>query len=76
LIKVTANDKAVKEIYSSNGGRRQYASILMMLLVGFSGYLNPADHHILANAGLAFPLFLLITSGSWSFGLSSNRKAC
>jgi endonuclease/exonuclease/phosphatase family metal-dependent hydrolase len=50
------------------------ASILMMLLVGFSGYLNPADHHILANAGLAFPLFLLINFGFMVFWLIFKPK--
>ena len=36
------------------------ASLLTMLLVGYSDCLNPVDYPILANAGLAFPLLLFV----------------
>lgn len=36
------------------------ATILMMLLVGFSGRLNPDNHPMLSNANLFFPVFLVI----------------
>lgn len=36
------------------------ATIILMLLVGNVDKLNPVDHPLLSNLGLAFPLFLLI----------------
>lgn len=36
------------------------ASIIVMLLIGYSGRLNPADHPILSCMGLFFPILLLI----------------
>lgn len=38
------------------------ATILLMLLVGYSGHINPADHPLLANAGLVFPAFIAINA--------------
>ena len=45
------------------------ATILVMLLVGYSDRLNPIKHQVLANAGLVFPVFLII-----NFGFASKRK--
>lgn len=36
------------------------ATIAVMLMVGWSGLVNPVSHAVLANAGLAFPAFLLV----------------
>ena len=36
------------------------ATIILMVLVGYSDRLNPADHPILSCAGMTFPFFLLI----------------
>ena len=36
------------------------ATVIMMLLVGYSDRLYPADHPILSTMGMAFPLFLLV----------------
>lgn len=36
------------------------ATILMMLLIGFSGYLNPEKFPVLSSLGLLFPFFLFI----------------
>ena len=36
------------------------ATVLIMLLVGYSDRLYPADHPILSTAGMTFPVFLLI----------------
>ena len=36
------------------------ATVIMMLLVGYSGRLNPESFPILSNACLAFPIFLVI----------------
>ena len=35
------------------------ATIIVMLLVGYSGRLNPTDHPVLSTVGLTFPFFLL-----------------
>jgi len=35
------------------------ATVIIMLLVGFSDRLNPADHPLLSTMGMTFPLFLL-----------------
>jgi endonuclease/exonuclease/phosphatase (EEP) superfamily protein YafD len=36
------------------------ATVLSMLLVGYSDRLNPADHPLLSTMGMSFPFFLLI----------------
>lgn len=36
------------------------ATILLMLLVGFSGHINPVNHPTLATVGLTFPALLLL----------------
>ena len=38
-------------------------TILVMLLLGYSGYVNPVEHPVLSSSGLAFPLFLLLNLG-------------
>ena len=39
------------------------ATVILMLLVGYSDRLNPSDHPLLSTAGMAFPIFLLINLG-------------
>ena len=36
------------------------ATVIIMLLVGYSDRLNPADHPLLSTMGMAFPFFLLV----------------
>lgn len=36
------------------------ATLLLMLLVGYSGHLNPINHALLSNINFAFPVFLAI----------------
>lgn len=36
------------------------ATIILMLLIGYSDYINPASHPYMACAGLLFPIFLFI----------------
>lgn len=36
------------------------ATLLLMLLVGYAGRLNPVEHALLSNLNFAFPLFLVI----------------
>lgn len=45
------------------------ATIVIMLLVGFSDYLNPREFPTLSNVGLLFPVFLLINLGFLVFWL-------
>ena len=36
------------------------ATVILMLLVGYSDHLNPTDHPMLSVVGMTFPIFLLI----------------
>ncbi len=45
------------------------ATVITMLLVGFSDRLNPADHPLLSTAGMAFPIFLLVNMAFLFFWL-------
>lgn len=36
------------------------ATIILMLFIGYSDRVNPVEHPIIANAGLVFPVFLLL----------------
>ena len=36
------------------------ATVIVMLLVGYSDHLNPTDHPMLSTVGMAFPFFLLM----------------
>ena len=42
-----------------------FASVILLLLIGYSDRLNPTDHPLLSTAGMAFPLLLLINLGIW-----------
>lgn len=59
-------DFTVKMIAGAN-----VATIVFMLLVGYSDLLNPAKFPAFTNAGLLFPSFSSSIWGFWSFGLSS-----
>ncbi len=39
------------------------ATVIVMLLVGYSDHLNPTDHPMLSILGMTFPFFLLINLG-------------
>ena len=45
------------------------ATIIVMLLVGFSDYVNPASHPILSLVGLTFPFLLIMNMGFLIFWL-------
>lgn len=48
-------------------------SIVVMWLVGHADQLNPADHPMLSNAGLAFPVFIAINACFFLFWLFTRR---
>lgn len=50
------------------------ATIALMLLVGYSGHLNPAGSPWLTNAGLTFPAFILANLGFLIFWLVCKPK--
>ena len=50
------------------------ATIVLMLLVGYSDRLNPIDFPRLSNIGLTFPLFLLINFGFLVFWLLFKKR--
>ena len=45
------------------------ATVIVMLLVGYSDRLYPADHPLLSTIGMAFPLFLLVNLAYFFFWL-------
>ena len=45
------------------------ATVVVMLLVGYSDHLNPTDHPMLSTVGMAFPFFLLMNMAFLLFWL-------
>ena len=45
------------------------ATVVVMLLVGYSDRINPADHPLVSTIGMAFPILLLINMGFLLFWL-------
>ena len=45
------------------------ATVVVMLLVGYSDRINPADHPLVSTVGMAFPILLLINMGFLLFWL-------
>ena len=45
------------------------ATVVVMLLVGYSDRINPADHPLVSTLGMAFPILLLINMGFLLFWL-------
>lgn len=50
------------------------ATILLMLLVGLSGWINPARNPFFANLGLGFPVMMLINLGFVVFWLCFHKR--
>ena len=44
------------------------ATIVVMLIVGFSDFFNPESFPALSNVGLLFPVFLVVNLGFLLFG--------
>ncbi|MCR5130006.1 MAG: endonuclease/exonuclease/phosphatase family protein [Prevotella sp.] len=49
-------------------------TILLMLLVGYSDRLSPAEHPLLSTIGLSFPIFLLLNIGFLIFWLFVKKR--
>ena len=45
------------------------ATVIVMLLVGYSDHLNPTDHPMLSTVGMVFPFFLLMNMAFLFFWL-------
>ena len=45
------------------------ATVIVMLLVGFSDRINPADHPLVSTLGMAFPILLVINMAFLLFWL-------
>lgn|SRR5574344_423282 len=52
--------KALKKVTVQMIAGANIATCIVMFLVGFSDYINPATHPFLACIGLTFPIFLII----------------
>ena len=55
-------------------GGANVASIVIMLLIGYSGFINPERFPKLSNIGLIFPLFLVINLAFLIFWLIVKPK--
>lgn len=49
-------------------------TVVLMLLIGYSDRINPQEHSFWANAGLAFPVFLVINLCFLAFFLVVRKK--
>lgn len=61
--------KGLKNFTISMVAGANVATATIMLLTGFSSYINPVNHAILAQAGLAFPILLFLNFGFFVFWL-------
>ena len=57
-------------------GGANIATILMMLLVGYSDRIDPLVHPFWANMGLAFPVFLVINTVFLVFWAIFKVRGC
>lgn len=67
--------KQLKSFTLKMMGGANVASLLVMLLIGCSDRINPADHPALANAGLLFPVLLAVNLGFIVFWVLFKRAA-
>ena len=61
--------KSLKKIIAQMVAGANVATICAMLFTGYAGYISPATSPWLTNAGLVFPVFLLINLGFLIFWL-------
>lgn len=66
--------RQLKKITGQMVAGANVATIFIMLLIGFSYYVNPVRHSNIANIGLAFPVFLLLNFGFLVFWLIFKPK--
>ena len=76
---VTRNDerfmlKKLKKFTRNMIAGANVATIVLMLLIGYSDRLDPMEFPRLTNIGLAFPLFLLINVGFLAFWLLFKKR--
>ena len=57
-------------------GGANVATILVMLVVGYSDRLNPIDYPFLSTLGLAFPVFLVINCAFLVFWAFFKLRGC
>ena len=60
--------KKLKKITVQMIAGANVATVLMMLLIGYSDRINPAEHPLLSTLGMAFPFFLF--SNTYNAGLA------
>ena len=68
--------KALKKITIQMVGGANIATILIMLLVGYSDRIDPLVHPFWANMGLAFPVFLVINTVFLVFWAIFKVRGC
>lgn len=66
--------KGLKKFFFRMMAGANIATIILMLLVGNADLLSPVEHPVLANAGLVFPVFLLLNLLFLFFWLTFHWK--
>lgn len=66
--------KGVKDFTAKTIAGANVATIVVMMLVGFADWLNPASFPTLSNAGLLLPVFILINFGFLVFWVIFKLK--
>lgn len=66
--------KRLKALTLNMIGGANIATVVFMLLVGYSGNINPEGHGIMAATGLFFPVFLVINFGFLVFWIIFHRR--
>lgn len=59
--------KAIQKLVIQLVAGANAATVVLMLLAGYSDRINPSDHPLLSIAGMTFPIFLLINLGFLAF---------
>ena len=66
--------KGLKKFFLKMMAGANIVTVIIMLLVGMAGRLSPAEHPMLTNAGLLYPVFLLINLAFMIFWLTFHCK--
>ena len=66
--------KGLKKFFLKMMAGANIVTVIIMLLVGMAGRLSPAEHPMLTNAGLLYPVFLLINLAFMIFWLTFHWK--
>lgn len=66
--------RKIKDITLQTVAGVNVATVLAMLLIGYSDRINPVEHSFWANVGLVFPVFLVVNIGFMLFFLVVRKR--